>query len=479
MRYPLLSLAALALSCAQSYNSPTPTPCAGVSGTCVAILPDATESDISSAFVNAKPNSTISFAAGTYKFTNSLNLAHVAGVTIKGASSDYVATDHVTVLDFSTVTGSGEGIVADTTDSLLFVDFIARDTKGNGIKVINSNGVTWRGVRTIWTNIDGHTHGAYGLYPVQSQNVLIENCEVAGAADAGIYVGQSDKIIVRFNDVHDNVAGIEIENSSHADVHDNQSRGNVGGILVFNMPDLAINEGGWNHVYNNTIYLNDRVNFAKRGSSVARVPGGTGAFVLAGHDIEIDHNTFTGNDAAAFSIVSYLITGDPRIAGCAGSAPLDDGYCAKMWPARVYVHDNAFSGNGGNPVTALPADCPDPLASSPAADCPDPVAYQLAQMLQATAQYVTSTADVAPLVYDGIVAPGVTPATLGGTASDLMNVCYHGNTGADAFVNLHFDVAGPALAEGNSVAGLGAMTTDLATYDCTLPALPPITVTAP
>jgi parallel beta-helix repeat protein len=463
------------LCCAKS----APTACDGISGACVAFAPGAAESDISAAFVNAKPNSTIAFAAGTYKFTNSLNLAHVAGVTIRGASSDNLGTNLVTVLDFSTVTGSGEGIVADTTDMVLFTDFIARDTKGNGIKVINSNGVTWRRVKTLWTNPDGHTHGAYGIYPVQSHNVLIENCEIAGAADAGVYVGQSDHIIVRNNDVHDNVAGIEIENSSYADVHDNTARGNVGGILVFNMPDLAINEGGWNHVFHNTIYANDTVNFARRGSSVARVPGGTGAFVLGGHDIEVDHNTFTGNNAAAFSIVSYEITGDPRIASCATASPLDYGYCAKMWPAKVFVHDNSFDSNGKNPVSALPTDCPDPTVASPAADCPDPVAFQLGQMLQATAQYVTNTSAVAPLVYDGITAPGATPDTFGGSSNDLMNVCYSNNSGAGAFVNLHFDVSGPDFANGNAGSALGAMTTDDAPFHCTLSALPAITVNAP
>ena len=475
----ILSAGLISLALVSCGSSKSPTACDGITGTCVAIAANAKESDISAAFVNAKQGSTIAFPAGTFTFTNSLNLAHVSGVTIRGASSDNAATNAVTVLDFSTVTGSGEGIVADTTDSLLFVDFIARDTKGNGIKVINSNGVTWRRVKTLWSDPDGHKHGAYGLYPVQSKNILIENCEVAGAADAGIYVGQSDHIIVRNNDVHDNVAGIEIENSSYADVHDNSARGNVGGILIFNMPDLAINEGGFNHVFNNTITLNDRVNFAKRGSSVARVPGGTGAFVLAGHDIEVDHNTFSGNDAAAFAIVSYAITGDPRISSCATATPLDYSYCAKMWPARVFVHDNTFSGNGGNPVQPLPADCPDPTVATPASDCPDPVGYQLAQMLQATAQYVTSTPNVAPLVYDGIVAPGVQTSTYGGTSGDLMNVCYSANSGAGTFVNLHFDVAGPDFADGNFGAALSAMTTDIAPFTCTLPSLPAISVTAP
>ena len=41
----------------------------------------------------------------------------------------------------------------------------------------------------------------------------IEHCIAIGASDAGIYVGQSNNIIVRNCEVFQNVAGIEIENS--------------------------------------------------------------------------------------------------------------------------------------------------------------------------------------------------------------------------------------------------------------------------
>jgi parallel beta-helix repeat protein len=434
------------------------TPCDGVKGACVALSASATESEISSAFVQAAPNTTIAFAAGTYSFKNSLNLASVKGVTIKGAGIGK------TILDFSTVVGSGEGIVATSTDSLLFVDFTARDTKGNGIKVIGSDGVTWRRVQTIWTNPDGHTHGAYGLYPVQSHNILIENCEVAGAADAGVYVGQSDHIVVRNNDVHHNVAGIELENSSYGIVHDNNAHDNVGGILVFNMPDLQVNEGGFHRIYNNTVRTNNAVNFAARGSSVARVPGGTGAFVLAGHDIELDHNTFDGNKGAALSVISYPLTGDPRVAGCDGSALLSYGYCAKMWPARVFIHDNAFTGNGVNAAVDSPSDCPDPTHPGSATDCPDPVAWQLGRMLAASGMYVPqgSSYSVAPLVYDGMVDPTATSATWGGTAGNPQSICYGpaGSNGGAYFLNLQFDTSGGS--------DFSAMTTDMTAYQCSL-----------
>jgi parallel beta-helix repeat protein len=298
---------------------------------------------------------------------------------------------------------------------------------------------------------------------VQSSYIVIENCEVAGAADAGIYVGQSDHIVVRNNKVHNNVAGIEIENSSYSNVHDNDAYDNVGGVLIFNMPDLQVNDGGFHRVYNNTIRTNNTVNFARRGSSVSRIPGGTGAFVLAGHDIEVDHNTFTGNNAAAFSVIGYPLTQDPRIGDCAKTpswSPAD--YCAKMWPSKVWVHDNTFTGNGSKAAVQAPADCLDPTdpTTATAADCPDATAFQLGAMLALTASNVTHTAATAPLVYDGLVDPTATTATHGGTAANLQNVCYASNGSGTAFVNLQIATSGGS--------DFSKMTTDLAPYSCTL-----------
>src|SRR3546814_5024171 len=97
-----------------------------------------------------------------------------------------------------------------------------------------------RRVRAEWTGGPSTDNGAYGLYPVQVDNVLIEDSVVKGASDAGIYVGQSTNIIVRNNRAEGNVAGIEIENSTGADVYGNTTTGNTGGILLFNIPDLPV-----------------------------------------------------------------------------------------------------------------------------------------------------------------------------------------------------------------------------------------------
>jgi parallel beta-helix repeat protein len=91
---------------------------------------------------------------------------------------------------------------------------------GNAFKTLAVTGMTFKFLEVTWTAMD-HTDGAYGVYPVQDTNVLVEDCKTSGASDSGVYIGQSQNIVVRNNEAFQNVAGIEIENSFTADVHDN------------------------------------------------------------------------------------------------------------------------------------------------------------------------------------------------------------------------------------------------------------------
>ena len=119
------------------------------------------------------------------------------------------------------------------------------------------------GVRVEWTNGPDTDNGAYGLYPVQCENVLIENSVAIAASDAGIYVGQSEHVVVRNSRAEFNVAGIEIENTSFADVYENVATSNTGGILVFNMPNLP-KPGASTRVFKNEVYGNNTANFAQK-----------------------------------------------------------------------------------------------------------------------------------------------------------------------------------------------------------------------
>ena len=195
-----------------------------------------------------------------------------------------------------------------------------------------------RNVRTEWTGGALTTNGAYGIYPVQSTNVLIEGAVAIGASDAGIYVGQSNQIIVRNSRAEYNVAGIEIENSTFADVYNNVATNNTGGILVFDLPNLPVQGGRNTRVFNNEILENNTANFAPEGNIVGTVPAGSGLMVLANDNIEVFGNTFTDNDSANIIIVSYYITERPFE---------DPNY--DPFPEGINIHNNFFNGGGSNP----------------------------------------------------------------------------------------------------------------------------------
>jgi parallel beta-helix repeat protein len=213
--------------------------------------------------------------------------------------------------------------------------------------------VTIRRVRAEWTGGPKDTNGSYGLYPVQCKNVLIEDSVVKGASDAGIYVGQSKNIIVRRNRAEYNVAGIEIENSQDADVYQNTSTNNTGGLLAFNLPDLPVKDGRNARLFENNVYGNNTPNFAPKGTMVAKVPAGTGVIILATNHIDVYKNTIKDNATANVSIISYLSTGNPI--NDASYYPFSD---------EIYIHDNTISGGGDNPTGRI-AEALAPLLGKP------------------------------------------------------------------------------------------------------------------
>lgn len=94
-----------------------------------------------------------------------------------------------TVLRFGEQTTGAQNILA-TGNNFVIQDLAVEKSPGDAIKIEGSNGVTIRRVRVEWTNGPDENNGAYGLYPMESRNVLIEDCEVRGASEAGVYVGQ-------------------------------------------------------------------------------------------------------------------------------------------------------------------------------------------------------------------------------------------------------------------------------------------------
>jgi parallel beta-helix repeat protein len=259
----------------------------------VAPGPDAQER-LQTALLDAKPGDTVQIAAGRYDLTDGLSL-DVDGVTVTGAGPG------ATVLSFKRQKGAGEGLMI-TSDRVTVKDLAVEDTRGDGIKSKGADDIRYLNLRVEWTGGPKETNGAYGVYPVSSERVLIDGVVVKGASDAGIYVGQSRHIVVRNSRAEFNVAGIEIENSMFADVHDNVATRNAGGVLVFDLPQMG---GHSTRVFRNRIVDNDTPNFAPKGNIVAGVPTGTGVMVMANRNVHVFDNEISGNQSAGVMLVSY------------------------------------------------------------------------------------------------------------------------------------------------------------------------------
>lgn len=257
------------------------------------------------AFIEVENGGTIELPEGTYSLEVSLWLDDKENVTIKGKGIDK------TILNFKNQLSGAEGIKITNASNITITDLTVQDTKGDGVKAQQVNGIVFRKVKAEWTKGANSKNGGYGLYPVQCDHVLIENCIARGASDAGIYVGQSNYVIVRNNKAYENVAGIEIENTSYADVYENESYNNTGGLLIFDLPDLVKKKGGYCRAFNNNIHDNNHINFAPKGNIVGKVPQGTGLMIMAANNVEVFNNKIHNNITASTAVVSYYISENP------------------------------------------------------------------------------------------------------------------------------------------------------------------------
>ena len=302
---------------------------------------DAATTNLLTAFIEAEAGELICLKNGYYEVKEQLPLA--AGVEVRGETMEGV------ILDFANQVTGANGILAQPGpgESVVFTQLTVKNTSGDGIRVEKADGVTFRHVTATWDGGPDKENGAYGLYPVQSTNVLIESCKAYNAADAGIYVGQSTNIIVRDSEAAYNVAGVEIENSSTADVYNNDIHDNTGGLLVFNLPNLDIKGGSATKVHDNAIVNNNTKNFAPEGNIVALVPTGTGIMVLAADDAEIHDNTVKDNQSVGIGIFSYQSTQREDYKE-------DDQY--DPYSERNYIHDNVLGNNGYDTARGSVAD---------------------------------------------------------------------------------------------------------------------------
>ena len=281
---------------------------------------------IQAAVNKARPGDTILIYPGTYKESVYIDKD---SITVRGVIDvgEWPTMDGEKKLN-DAILYSGNNI---TIEQLKITNY-----KGNAIMGQAGNNYV---IRHNWV-IDT---GVYGIFPQFGKNGLIEYNVLSGIEDAAIYVGMCDNVDVRHNEVFNNVAGIEIENTRHAIVENNYVHNNTGGILAFITPGLPIKTTYDVIIRNNFVVNNNTPNFGAEGSIVANVPVGTGIIVMAGDDVVVEGNIVSGNNTAGIVVTDLSFITD--IASDPDSEPNPD---------RMRILRNFMINNGAKPVAARP-----------------------------------------------------------------------------------------------------------------------------
>ena len=373
---------------------------------------------IQTELIMVEDGDTVNIPEGVFSIDATLSMEGKKRVVIRGAGMER------TILNFASQSTGAEGLRVSAAEHIIIEDLTVRDAKGDAVKTMNVNGITFRRVRTDWSGKPKSSNGAYGLYPVRCSNVLIEDCVARGASDAGIYVGQSSHIIVRGCKAFENVAGIEIENSTNADVYNNEAYKNTGGILVFDLPDLPVKRGGYTRVFDNLVRENNLANFAPKGNIVGKVPQGTGIILLAANHVEIFRNRIHNNRTVGTSINSYYIT-ENKIR--------DKSY--DPYPTAISVHDNDYMRKRRTAT----------------------MRGRIGKLYRFKLKFGRNVPDI---VFDGILDDKRKP--VGGNYPGEDRICINGNKRA-GFANI------------DAANDFKNISRDLTSYQCVQPSLPPVT----
>jgi parallel beta-helix repeat protein len=303
------------------------------------------EKSLQTQLITAADGDTIHLPEGHFMFTKSITLDGKKNILIKGKGLDK------TILSWKNQTEGAEGLHISNGKNIVLEDFSIEDAKGDNLKVNDTHGITFRRIRSAWAEGPKTENGAYALYPVLCTRVLIEECIAMGSSDAGIYVGQSDSVIIRNNKAYWNVAGIEAGNSKWVEIYGNEAYENTGGLLIFDLPGLT-RYGHTAKAYKNNIHDNNHENFAQKGNVVASIPPGTGVMILATHNVDFYDNTLTDNRTVGVGIVSYemvaaLNEGEQQQEGAIGGVQsvnnrFREDSLYNPFPYHINIHHNQF-----------------------------------------------------------------------------------------------------------------------------------------
>jgi parallel beta-helix repeat protein len=290
---------------------------------------------IQAAVDKALPGQTIYIKPGIYLESVLVNKANITIIGLGGGHDERVIIKNPGDED--------NGItVRDNGDGFVLKNVTVQDFEENGVFLVRVDGFELIKVTTI-------DNGEYGLFPVRCINGLIEDCSATGHTDTGIYVGQSEKIVVRKSVAFENVNGFEIENCSDIIVAQNDAYDNTAGMLVILLPGLTVKASANIVITENNLNNNNHVNFAGPGDGFESVvPQGSGILIVGVDNVLLKNNKINNNGFVGVAVVSTLVLG--------GLAGLPPEAFADIEPNAdgANIVNNKVTGNGSNPPSGLP-----------------------------------------------------------------------------------------------------------------------------
>jgi len=316
--------------------------------------------DMVTAMIQLRPGDTLEFGCGYFELYHGLLIQATEDVEIRGCGKDE------TVLNFRE-SDNVTGLEALNVRGITVKDLTILDSPGDAFKLKGVKWGTLLNVRAIWSGggepiteanytdrlkvactsppmdkgdptpdyIPSSSAGRYGIYPVESENILVDNSESIGASDAGIYVGQTNNAIIKNSRAAYNVMGFEIENVQGGEYDSNLAECNTGGFLIYDLENIT-QYGDTSVMLNNISRNNNTYNFAHSGI-VSAVPRGTGFITLGYDNIEIYNNVFEDNSTAAIIYTSYeLLDGK----GKTTDKKLDP------YTEGLHIHNNVMRNSG-------------------------------------------------------------------------------------------------------------------------------------
>jgi parallel beta-helix repeat protein len=290
---------------------------------------------IQSAVDAANSGDVIQIEAGTYHEAIVVNKPGIQLIGLTGSANERVIIENPGDEENGiTVRSNGDGFV--------LKNVIVQNFEENGVFMIRADNF-------LLSHVDTKNNGEYGLFPLFCNGGLIEHCSATGHTDTGLYIGQSENIILEYNVAFANVNGLEVENCSNVTVSKNQSYDNVCGILVVLLPGLTQKTSANISVNDNHVYGNNHINFAEPGGGFESfVPSGSGILVVGVDNVTVKGNNIKDNNFVGIATVSTLLLG--AIAGLPPEAFAD----IEPNPDGAKIISNVLGNNGAAPPAGIP-----------------------------------------------------------------------------------------------------------------------------